>query len=95
MSAFLRRIDLTTKLLAPIVTGQVITFGSMTIGALFIAGWNLVSVFVEYIFLHAVYKSVPALASKENRVVGEYPRLCTMYHAIYQLVIPNTSSRHT
>lgn len=65
MSATLRRIDLCNKLLAPIATGQIMHFASPGIGALFIAAWNLVSVFVEYILLWKVYILVPALRSKK------------------------------
>ena len=64
MSAFLRRIDLTTNILAPILTGQVMTFASMFVGAVVIAVWNIVSMIVEYYFLWRVYKSVPDLAIK-------------------------------
>ena len=39
-------------------------FASMTIAALYIAGWNIVSVVVEYYLLLKVYKNVPALAMK-------------------------------
>ncbi|KAL4225216.1 hypothetical protein ACF0H5_015907 [Mactra antiquata] len=65
MTATLRRIDLFNSLVAPIVTGQIMYFTSTGIGALFIAGWNLVSVFVEYILLWKVYSLVPALKSKK------------------------------
>lgn len=64
-TATLRRIDLCTKLLAPIATGQIMHFASPGIGALFIAGWNLVSVFVEYILLWKVYILVPELRNKK------------------------------
>lgn len=64
MSAFLRRIDLTTKLLAPIITGLIFTYGSIIMGGLFIIGWNLVSLIVEYGVLTAIYRSVPDLANR-------------------------------
>ena len=66
MSAFLRRIDLTTNILAPILTGQIMTFASMFIGAVVIAIWNIVSMAVEYYFLWRVYKSEPGLALKNT-----------------------------
>lgn len=64
MSALLRRIDLTTKLVAPIITGQIITYGSMVIGAIFIAVWNFTTMFAEYGILSKIYHSVPELANK-------------------------------
>lgn len=39
-------------------------YGSRLIGILFIAGWNIASVFVEYTMLSSVYHSCPALANK-------------------------------
>lgn len=55
-------------------------FGSTEIGALYIGGWNLVSVFVEYWLLWKVYKVVPALqAAKDNRKVGQGASACKVY----------------
>ncbi|WAR02398.1 S40A1-like protein, partial [Mya arenaria] len=54
MTASLRRIDLISKLVAPIATGQIMYFASPGVGALFIAGWNFVSVFLEYFLLKKV-----------------------------------------
>ena len=45
---------------------QVITYGSIVIGVLFLSGWNIISLFVEYFFLYKVYHSVPELASKNK-----------------------------
>ena len=61
MSATLRAIDLVTLTVAPVLTGQIMTYASTRIGALFIGGWNLVSVFAEYYLLWKVYDIVPAL----------------------------------
>lgn len=61
----MRRVDLATNIIAPIATGQVLGFGSIISGAIFIASWNLVSVFVEYVLIKKVYDSVPALAKKK------------------------------
>ena len=66
MNAVLRRIDLSTKLLAPIAVGQIMTYASMLAGAIFIAGWNFVSMFVEYYLIWRVYVAVPRLAYKES-----------------------------
>ncbi|XP_005093972.1 solute carrier family 40 member 1 [Aplysia californica] len=66
MTASLRRIDLSTKVLAPVATGLIMTFAGVEFGALFIGGWNLVSVVIEYYFLWKVYNTVPALRRKKN-----------------------------
>ncbi|XP_028398735.1 solute carrier family 40 member 1-like [Dendronephthya gigantea] len=63
-NSILRRIDLTCNILAPVSTGLIIDYGSKAIGVLFIAGWNIVSLFVEYTLLSSVYRSCPALAKK-------------------------------
>jgi iron-regulated transporter 1 len=63
-NSILRRIDLTCNILAPVSTGLILDYGSTLIGVLFIAGWNLISVFVEYTMLSAVYRSCQGLASK-------------------------------
>ena len=72
-NSILRRIDLTCNILAPVSTGLILDYGSILIGVLFIASWNIVSVFVEYTMLSAVYRSCPALATKAvdvNRLKG-------------------------
>ena len=60
----LRRIDLTCNILAPVLTGLVLSFGSDFVGVLFIASWNVLSAFVEYTMITSVYYSCPALANK-------------------------------
>ncbi|XP_033762325.1 solute carrier family 40 member 1-like isoform X2 [Pecten maximus] len=70
MTSFLRSIDLTTLILAPVVTGQIIAFTVIGYGALFIAAWNLVSVVIEYIFIVKVYEEVPALKAVKNKDRG-------------------------
>ena len=72
-NSILRRIDLTCNILAPISTGLILSYGSLLIGVIFIAGWNILSVFVEYNILSSVYRSCPALANKTmdiNRIEG-------------------------
>ncbi|KAL4222198.1 hypothetical protein ACF0H5_018235 [Mactra antiquata] len=65
-SAILKSIDLVTNIVAPIATGQIMAYASTEIGALFIGGWNVVSVFVEYYLLWKVYNEVPALRAKKD-----------------------------
>lgn len=64
MAATLRRIDLFTNLLAPVMTGQIVGNTSTFVGAIVIGGWNLVSLVFELIFQSFVYRSVPELAVK-------------------------------
>ncbi|CAG5128908.1 unnamed protein product [Candidula unifasciata] len=66
MTATMRAIDLTAMIVAPIATGQIMTAASSKIGALFIAGWNVLSFFVEYVLLLKVYYSVPALQKDKD-----------------------------
>ena len=58
------------KLVAPIATGQIMYYTSPAIGALFIAGWNLVSMFVEFLLLKKVYHLCPALALEKSDQEG-------------------------
>ena len=54
------------KALSPMLVGQVMTYGSRLLGAIFIASWNIFSVVVEYLLLLRVYRLVPSLAHKEG-----------------------------
>lgn len=67
MNATVRRIDQLTNILAPMAVGQIMTFGSPVIGCGFIAGWNLMSMCVEYMLLWKVYQKTPALAIKAGK----------------------------
>ncbi|KAL3056784.1 hypothetical protein OYC64_019296 [Pagothenia borchgrevinki] len=64
MNATVRIIDQLTNILAPMLVGQIMTFGSPFIGCGFIAGWNLCSMCVEYALLWTVYQKTPALSMK-------------------------------
>ncbi|KAK7109675.1 solute carrier family 40 member 1-like [Littorina saxatilis] len=66
MTATLRRIDQTTLIVAPIATGQVMTYAGLEFGALFIGAWNLCSVALEYYLMWKVYTTIPALAEKPS-----------------------------
>ncbi|XP_077304826.1 ferroportin [Lithobates pipiens] len=67
MNATVRRIDQLTNILAPMAVGQIMTFGSAVMGCGFIAGWNLMSMCVEYLLLWKVYQKTPALAIKAGK----------------------------
>ncbi|XP_023670614.1 solute carrier family 40 member 1 [Paramormyrops kingsleyae] len=64
MNATVRIIDQLTNILAPMVVGQIMAFGSHFIGCGFISGWNLCSMCLEYTVLWKVYQKTPALAVK-------------------------------
>ena len=66
MNAVTRSLDLGSKVLAPALVGLIMSVVSLMAGALFIAGWNVISVVVEYSLLLRVYKLVPRLAYKEG-----------------------------
>ncbi|XP_025095515.1 solute carrier family 40 member 1-like isoform X3 [Pomacea canaliculata] len=66
MTASLRRIDQATLILAPIATGQIMTYAGLENGAIFIGGWNVLSVFIEYYLMWKVYETVPALRAKKD-----------------------------
>ncbi|TKY63585.1 Solute carrier family 40 member 2 [Spatholobus suberectus] len=67
MNSVTRRIDLTCKLLAPVVTGFIISFVSLKASAITLALWNTVSVWVEYRLFTSVYNGIPALAESSRR----------------------------
>nr|XP_020488834.1 solute carrier family 40 member 1 [Labrus bergylta] len=67
MNATVRIIDQLTNILAPMLVGQIMSFGSHFIGCGFISGWNLFSMCLEYTLLWKVYQKTPALAVKAGQ----------------------------
>ncbi|CAO2823974.1 unnamed protein product [Amaranthus hypochondriacus] len=67
LNSVLRRIDLVCKLGAPVVSGFIISFVSLTASALFLALWNVISVCLEYWLLSSVYNGIPALHMKDRK----------------------------
>lgn len=71
----MRRIDLISNILAPVLTGFIMAFSSRWISALFIAGWNILSLIVELILYTKVYelagetlsKKIPKTTSGESK----------------------------
>jgi iron-regulated transporter 1 len=57
----IRRIDLSCKLLAPVLSGLVISFVSTQASAVALALWIIASVGLEYWLFVSVYNGVPAL----------------------------------
>lgn len=67
MNATVRIIDQLTNILAPMLVGQIMAFGSHFMGCGFISGWNLCSMCLEYFILWKVYQKTPALAIKAGQ----------------------------
>lgn len=77
MNSVIRRIDLTCKLLAPVITGFIISFVSLKASAITLALWNTISVWVEYWLFRSVYNGIPALGeSSERRMARIFPSDC-------------------
>ncbi|XP_057458238.1 solute carrier family 40 member 2-like isoform X2 [Lotus japonicus] len=74
MNSVTRRIDLSCKLLAPVITGFIISFVSLEASAITLALWNTVSVWVEYWLFISVYKGIPALGQSSLRRMTRFPR---------------------
>ncbi|KAL9227754.1 hypothetical protein vseg_003405 [Gypsophila vaccaria] len=65
LNSVLRRIDLVCKLFAPVVSGFIVSFVSLTASALCLALWNIISVGLLYCLLSSVYSGIPALRMKD------------------------------
>ncbi|XP_047132549.1 solute carrier family 40 member 1-like isoform X1 [Hydra vulgaris] len=74
LNAHMRRIDLSVAILAPIAVGSLMSLISDLSGIALICGWNILSMFSEYIQLHHIYKTAPELTEKhinEYEPIGE------------------------
>ncbi|KAJ9545224.1 hypothetical protein OSB04_024931 [Centaurea solstitialis] len=67
MNSRIRRIDLISKLFAPVVSGFIISFVSLIASAACLAIWNVVSVFLQYWLLNSVYEGIPALTERNRK----------------------------
>ena len=83
--------------MAPTVAGIIMSY-SHIIAAIFIAVWNLVSVFCEYALLRRVYKLVPELAVKgvnaEDGRCFAYDSLMSLKFAYIFIYIHRVNSPH-
>lgn len=68
MNATVRRIDLSTNVVSPLVAGLIMSFLSFSksidgtvLSAIFFAVWNIMSLIAEYSLLSSVYNNVPGL----------------------------------
>ena len=68
MNSILRTIELTTYMLAPVISGQLFYFIGYIWTGVFIAGWNIVSVVCEYALLNGIYRQYPRLAHKITNI---------------------------
>ena len=64
INSILRTIELTTYMLAPVISGQLFYFIGYMWTGVFIAGWNILSVICEYTLLSGIYTQYPRLAQK-------------------------------
>ncbi|KAF5737270.1 hypothetical protein HS088_TW13G00149 [Tripterygium wilfordii] len=66
INSVIRRIDLTCKLLAPVLTGFIISFVSLKASAITLALWNIIFVWVEYWLFMSVLNGIPALGERSK-----------------------------
>ncbi|KAK3032881.1 hypothetical protein RJ639_037058 [Escallonia herrerae] len=69
INSIIRRIDLICKLFAPVASGFIISFVSLTASAQTIALWNVISVCLQYWLLISVYNGIPALSERSQKRV--------------------------
>ena len=71
INAAMRRIDQVCLLLAPVLSGAIVSLCSTTWAAAVIAAWNFISYFIEYYLLTMVYRRVPDLAKDKDEPYGD------------------------
>ncbi|VVB01055.1 unnamed protein product [Arabis nemorensis] len=75
MNSVIRGIDLSSKLLSPVITGLIISFVSLKASAITFAAWATITVWIEYWLFISVYSGVPAIArSNERRILRSWTR---------------------
>lgn len=67
MNSIIRGIDLSSKLMSPIITGLIVSFVSLKASAMAFAAWAIVTAWVEYWLFISVYNGVPAIGSSNER----------------------------
>ncbi|GFS38550.1 iron regulated 1 [Actinidia rufa] len=73
INSIIRRIDLICKLLAPAVSGCIISFVSLTASALVLSLWNSISICLVYWLLTSVYNGIPSLHEMNQKRVSRLP----------------------
>ncbi|GAA6061409.1 hypothetical protein JCM10212_004467 [Sporobolomyces blumeae] len=66
LNTYLRRIDLLSKLVAPLFVSLLTTAASYVFAAAFLLGFALVSVCFEFIWIEMVYRRLPVLAESDR-----------------------------
>ncbi|KAJ4908859.1 Solute carrier family 40 member 2 [Raphanus sativus] len=67
MNSVVRGIDLSSKLLSPVITGLIISFVSLEASAVTFAAWATITVWIEYWLFISVYNGVPAILQSDER----------------------------
>ncbi|KAL0842552.1 hypothetical protein Bca101_015797 [Brassica carinata] len=67
MNSVIRGIDLSSKLLSPVITGLIISFVSLEASAVTFAAWATITVWIEYWLFISVYNGVPAILQSDER----------------------------
>lgn len=67
MNSVIRSIDLSSKLLSPVITGLIISFVSLRASAITFAAWATITVWIEYWLFISVYNGVPAIVQSDER----------------------------
>ncbi|KAJ3280459.1 hypothetical protein HK104_000654 [Borealophlyctis nickersoniae] len=68
LNTHLRRVDLLCKLAAPLAVSAVAAVVSVPVTNLFVVGWSLVTIPVEWVLIQQVYRRVPDLAKPKREV---------------------------
>lgn len=71
MNSIIRRIDLVCKLFAPVVSGFIISFGSLIASAMTLAVLCTISGCLQYWLLVSVFKSIPALVERNLQRISK------------------------
>ncbi|XP_031284871.1 solute carrier family 40 member 1-like isoform X2 [Pistacia vera] len=66
INSIIRRIDLICKLLAPVISGFIISFVSLKASAMALALWTSITVWLEYWLFMSVYNGIPALRERSQ-----------------------------
>jgi len=71
MNMIFQTIDLGCKTMAPIFVGLMIELTGLTITAITLAVWNIVSAIIEYILMSLIFKEYPNLLKSKTRNEGD------------------------
>jgi len=71
MNMIFQTIDLGCKTMAPVFVGLMIQLTGLTITAITLAIWNLVSAIIEYILMSLIFKEYPNLLKSKTRKEGD------------------------